>query len=70
MISCLLELENMILVMKNARRKKGLSSLLKLRKVLLIDLLLNKVKLVEKIKLFKQTLTKIMVSDFNEYDDK
>jgi hypothetical protein len=46
---------------KRKKKKKGLSSLLKLRKVLLIDLLLNKLKLVEKIKLFRQTLMKIMV---------
>lgn len=51
----------MNLVMKSARRNKGLIELLRLRRVLLINMLLKNVKLVRQIKLRRKTMMEIFV---------
>ncbi|OEL17643.1 hypothetical protein BAE44_0021338 [Dichanthelium oligosanthes] len=50
----------MILVLKSARSKEGLNSSLRLRRVLLIGLLLENLKLVQKIKVFMQMAVGIL----------
>ena len=62
-LPCLIEVENMNTVIKSARGKEDLISLLRLRRILLKDLLLKNVKEVHKIKLLSHTTTKTICSN-------